>query len=186
MRITPAMPDAPKPSPFLRRHYDLPLPVFKEGDDVALQLCGDAGPQEAFEALALQYEQAAALCRTMAGVASWCPQLELAVRTNYIGVRGPSDRLDPLVVEGILQVDGDEADLDQAMVEGVLAEHVFDFFETRGPFTVEDVLREIPKVDGDLEGLNPVWVREVLDRWVTEGSLIHAGDRYQVFSKLVN
>jgi hypothetical protein len=178
------MTDASKTPHYLLRDYDLTLPVFKQGSDLAGHLHGREGqeehsPRDAFEAMARQYDEAAAQCRRMAGVAAEIPELRVNADAHHIGVNGPAQRLDALVVEGLLSVSPDE-EFDETWTETALTEQLFELKDGKGPFSVEDAVREIAAVEADLAGLNPVWVREVFERSVTEGSLVRSGDLYEV------
>src|SRR5262245_66688115 len=94
--------------------YELHLPVFKQGDDLAHQIesLGD-DLRAAFEAQATNYDEAARLCRRMAGVAAEVPELEIEASTHMIEVGGPEGQLQKLVDEGVLVVnDYEDADGD--------------------------------------------------------------------------
>lgn len=85
--------------------YELQLPVFKQGDD--LHNCMSQNPGDlraAFELQAARYDEAARMCRRMAGVASEVPCLEVDADTHMIAVNGPAEQLESLAREGLLAV----------------------------------------------------------------------------------
>jgi len=82
-----------KTRPFRTAYYDCHLPVFKQGDDLAHHLETEESPADAFEALAVQYEAAAAHCRRMVGLAREVPEIEAP----------PSPVMEKLVEDGVLQ-----------------------------------------------------------------------------------
>lgn len=98
------------------KSYELHLPVFKQGSDLGHAIQQNPGDlRAAFEEQASRYDAAAQICRRMAGVAAETPDLEIQADTHYIGVSGPSDRLDSLVREDFLSVTdyGDEEDWEE-------------------------------------------------------------------------
>lgn len=103
--------------------YRLSLPVFKQGDDLGHQIHTQPTLKEAFLAQAECYEEAAEICKRMAGVAAEVPDLEVQADTHFIGIEGPEDRLDALAREGILDVeefdeDGDPVEREEDAPEG--------------------------------------------------------------------
>lgn len=155
-----------KASPFKTAYYDFLLPVFKQGDDLAYHLSETEGAvADAFEALAAQYEGAAAKCRRMAGVAREVPELKVTADTHNIFVQGPVERLSPLVEQELLSpsvcAEGSEGAFACAFMEHVLHE-----FDEKGSFTVHEVLDRLPEVDEDFTGVSPVWAQEILEEMV--------------------
>lgn len=171
--------EAPKKTrPFRTAYYDCHLPVFKQGDDLAHHLETEGSPADAFEALAVQYEAAAAHCRRMVGLAREVPEIEVDACTHHIGIRGPAERLGPLVEEGLLALDLYEDDVEatrEAFADLVLGE-----FDEAGTFGPAEASGRVAGIDPDLHGLDPAWVTETLEEMVTEGSLERVGDGYRV------
>lgn len=96
------------------KYYDLELPVFKKGDDLSHSIEEAEGNiQKGFLAQASFYEQAASICRRLAGVAAEIPGLAVTADTHMIEVYGPADRLSSLVEEGILYEHEDYDDEDE-------------------------------------------------------------------------
>jgi hypothetical protein len=93
--------------------YELSLPVFKKGDDMAHQLEKHFSVEAALNGQAGFYEDAAKVCRRLAAVAKEHP-LEVQADTHTIVVAGaPEYVLDSLVTEDVLVVvDYDEPDED--------------------------------------------------------------------------
>jgi len=84
--------------------YELHLPVYKQGDDLAAHLRDfPHEPAKAFVGLAERYEAAAAACRRVAGVIAEAP-LGIAVQadTHMICVEGPRGALAGLVADKVL------------------------------------------------------------------------------------
>jgi hypothetical protein len=110
------------------KSYELNLPVFKQGDDLHHCITQNPGDlRAAFEQQACNYNEAARLCRRMAGVAAEVPDLEVYADTHHIGVDGPVGRLESLVNEEILTVvehddefdeEGEEAGDEEGEEEG--------------------------------------------------------------------
>jgi hypothetical protein len=152
------------------RNYDLSLPVFKQGSDLASHLEDNVDAKSALEGLAAQYEDAAARCRRLAAVAAECPELRVAGDTHYIGVYGPRERLDPLVEDKLLSVsDADEMASDFQF-------QLWIALEGEGPFSVEDVLKKLP----DYTAFGATWVQEQLDALVEEERLSRTGGKYEI------
>lgn len=87
------------------KSYELALPVYKQGDDLYRSIEDNPGNlAAAFEQQAEDYEEAARLCRRMAGVAVEVPELAIDAGNNRIGIHGPEERLESLVQEGVLSV----------------------------------------------------------------------------------
>jgi hemoglobin-like flavoprotein len=86
------------------KSYELRLPVFKQGDDLNHQI--GAHPQDLSAALVSQaenYTEAARLCQRLAAVVKKRPELQIDACTHHIGVDGPTDLLEALVEEGVLE-----------------------------------------------------------------------------------
>lgn len=84
--------------------YNFHLPVWKQGDDLAHHLEATKTPAEAFEALAQQYEAAAAECRLMAAVAPEVPEMKVSADTHMIMIETPSSPgIEKLVQDEVLQ-----------------------------------------------------------------------------------
>lgn len=159
------MTDRPKTPHYLIRRYDLHLPVFKQGDDLAAHLREGLDSKAALEALAHRYEVAAERCRGLAAVAGECAEVSVEGDTHVITVVGPFERLDALADEdGPLAVSSGE-ESDRAAVAEILREVMWSKLEDHAEFTVEELVARLPCLDeeGDLNGLNPAWVREELD-----------------------
>jgi hypothetical protein len=94
--------------------YELFLPVFKQGDDLAHHL--EKNPQEPAKALlglAEQYEATASICRRVAAVVAETPpgSVSIMADTHLISIDGPSESFAGLVSDGILTVpEQDEED----------------------------------------------------------------------------
>lgn len=170
-------------------YYELHLPVFKQGDDLAHHLANEETVADAFEALAGQYDAAAALCRRMAGLAREAPGLEVHADTHHIGVHGPVERLDALVVEGVLQreeddpddddLDGVEDEEDEEDPEDVFADGLLDQFAGQDPFTAEDAVARFSADTG--LGLDVEVAQRVIAELVEDGDLRRLDDgRYEV------
>ena len=175
------MPDSPETA-----YYDLPLPVFKQGDDLAHHLASERTVADAFEALAQQYDAAAAACRRMAGVAREVPDLHVHADTHHIGVHGPVDRLDALVAEELLQREefDDDEEIDNVEAEGddpedVFADGLLDQFAGQDPFSAEEAAARFSSDTGlSLDGES---VARILAEMVDDGDLRRLDDgRYEV------
>jgi hypothetical protein len=165
---------------YLNGYYECRLPVHKQGDDLCVFLLEEDTSADAFEALARQYEEAAVVCRRMAAVARETPGLKVDADTHHIGVKGPVERLEAFVAEGLLQRTPVDED-DRAATEASFTEHLIDAFYDEKSFTVQAAARVVAEKDPELAGLNYVWVRETMDGMVEEGSLEKVGeDRYEV------
>jgi hypothetical protein len=162
-------------SPFLTAYYDCNLPVFKQGDDLAHHLAEEETVADAFEALAVQYEEAAAHCRRMVGLVREVPEIDVDACTHHIGIKGPAVRLDPLVEEGLLSRSCD----DEEEVEGIrdgFTELVLDEFNGKGSFLPQDAADRLSELDEDFTGMDPVWVLATLEEMVVEGSLVREAE----------
>jgi hypothetical protein len=85
------------------KSYELHLPVFKPGDDLAQHLQKNPGkPSQAMVGLAEQYEAAASLCRRVAAVAAETPSVVIQGDTHTITVEGPEAALAGLEADAIL------------------------------------------------------------------------------------
>lgn len=87
------------------RTYELNLPVYKRGDDLAHQLeqvKGDVA--KALTNQAAWYDEAAAMCRKLAEVATANPEITIDADTHMICVSGPEDVLTGLVDSELLSV----------------------------------------------------------------------------------
>lgn len=91
----------------MSKSYSLNLPVFKQGDDFGHHL--EQTPKDipaAFLAQAECYEEAARICKQMAGVASELPNLSVDANTHYIGIfSDDTNRLAALAKDGLLTED---------------------------------------------------------------------------------
>ena len=88
------------------KFYVLSLPVWKQGDDLARHLRDEDTVDEAFEAMARRYQDAALYCRRVAAVAREVPGIKVEADTHMIGVYSPaSPGMETLEKEGILQED---------------------------------------------------------------------------------
>jgi hypothetical protein len=83
----------------MKKSYELILPYFKRGDDLAFHLEKNPTVAKAFAAHAEQLAVASEICRCMAALAQEAP-LEVHADTHYIGIEGPDDVLFPLTKEG--------------------------------------------------------------------------------------
>jgi hypothetical protein len=86
------------------KSYELHLPVFKQGDDLAFHLKGKTKPADAFLRLAKQYEGAAEICRRVAGRLKEIPKVTVDAGTHMILIDGPEEALVGLVKDKILAV----------------------------------------------------------------------------------
>lgn len=83
--------------------FELNLPVFKQGDDMAHCLSQARTVKKAFEMQAENYEEAARICRKMAGIASEERKLKVDADTHIISLFGPTERLLALEKEGVVR-----------------------------------------------------------------------------------
>lgn len=163
---------------YLKMTYEVRLPCFKQGDDLAHALGQHPGDLPGgFEAQAQAYDECARLCRRLAGLASEV-SLEVQADTHMIMVSGPHERLQPLMDEGVLT--RSPMDEDWADTEAAFTEQLLDAMDGKGVFTIEQAMEATAELDPELAGLNPAWVREVLNGMVTEGSLLSGNDEYRV------
>ena len=82
--------------------YELWLPVYKQGDDLAEQLQKHQGDcRAALVAQAECYEKAAVTCRELAAVD--LSDITFSAQTHSITWEGPEERLKQLVKRGLLQ-----------------------------------------------------------------------------------
>ena len=82
--------------------FELSLGVYKVGDDLAGHLeQANNDPKEGFMRMAKQYEEAAMICKRMAGIASES-NLKVAADCHFVSITGTDARLDALANEGIL------------------------------------------------------------------------------------
>lgn len=84
------------------KSYEFNLPVFKQGDDLAYNIEQTPNLAEAFTAAAKQYEEAATMCKRMAGIAAETKQMEVDADTHMITIIVPEKdvpRFDALVKE---------------------------------------------------------------------------------------
>lgn len=166
--------------PYLNMIYDARLPCFKQGDDLAHSLRQHPDDVSAgFEAQARAYDECARLCRRLAGLAAEVPELEIQADTHMISVSGPHERLQALVTEGVLQPSPMDEE-DREATEAAFTEQLLDAMDEKGFFMLDQAMTAVAGIDPELEGLNPAWVREVLDGMVTEGSLLSRNDEYRV------
>jgi hypothetical protein len=88
------------------KQYDLHLPVFKQGDDLAHHLERNKdNPIHAFRDLAAQYECAAKICKDVAKVLATIKSIsdvEVQADTHFIGVSAPEKYVRSLVEQEIL------------------------------------------------------------------------------------
>lgn len=86
------------------KFYELHFPVWKQGDDLARHMDDEETLADAFEALAKQYESAAAEARRMAVAARLVPQMKVRADTHYIEVEAPPHPvMEQLVTDGVLE-----------------------------------------------------------------------------------
>jgi hypothetical protein len=181
--------------------YDLHLPVYKQGDDLSEHLeqqekldgGGHDGDHvaDAFEELAQRYEEAAAICRRIVGVAREVPGLEVDADCHYIAITGPWDRLDSLVNAGLLSHDSCEDEEREGLeeeLEGAITELLGGSGEAGGSPRTEVVAGREDALTGLLgarnrhwEGVNPAWVLEVFRAMVTSGQVeVTPGGTYRL------
>ena len=88
------------------KHYQLWLPVFKQGDDLRSHLNQNNVP-EAFLGLAEQYEEAAAICRKVAGCLAEANPKDIDVQadTHHIGITAPEKLMSSLVADETVRED---------------------------------------------------------------------------------
>jgi len=164
-------------------YYECPLPVFKQGDDLAHHLEREEATADAFEAMAAQYDAAAAVCRRMVGLAREIPDLEVHADTHHIGINGPVERLDPLVEEGLLSRhelgDEDEDDGAELTPEEAFEEGVLERFAGEPPFRLEEAVEALADEMGISVPVDEAGV--LVSGLVEEGELrILADGRYEV------
>jgi hypothetical protein len=97
----------------MSKHYELRLPVFKQGDDLAHCIDTTKTLADALVAQAANYEIAAAMCRRLASVAAEDGVSSIFADTHVIYVEGVEERLRSLVLENVLTVDEDAEDEDE-------------------------------------------------------------------------
>jgi len=97
--------------------YELSLPVFKQGDDLDHYLGKNPDdPAKAFLGLAEQYEDAAKICRRVAGVAMEAPKGSVTVNadSHLILVEGPPEAFAGLVTDKTLRIPGWLSEMEEA------------------------------------------------------------------------
>ena len=90
-----------------QKHYELYLPVFKQGDDFDYHKRNADNVAEAFKRLAKQYEEAAQICNRVAGVIAECKDKHLIVDgcTHSISIQTSDEyNFEGLVADDILSV----------------------------------------------------------------------------------
>lgn len=103
--------------------YQLPLPVFKQGDDLRSHMETHVDDARVFLAMANQYEEAARICRRMAGVIKESgreKEIEIDGDAHMISISGPPEVFAGLVSDKVLfEVDYDDymgADADESIL----------------------------------------------------------------------
>ena len=96
------------------KSYNLFLPVWKQGDDLHGHLSAtDTTPADAFLGLAGQYEEAARICRRVAGVlAETKEEVTVFADTHMISLEGNPASFAGLVSDGLLEEETWEDDED--------------------------------------------------------------------------
>lgn len=87
--------------------FTLLLPVYKQGSDLNQHLEETPDDAKAFLALAARYEEAARLCRRVAGAIkeSGCEMdIDVEGDTHFIGISGPAEVFAGLVSDKVLEV----------------------------------------------------------------------------------
>lgn len=94
------------------KQYELDLPVFKRGDDLAHSIDVTTNFAEAFKHQSELYAEASRICKRMAGIALEHPDLDVYADTHLISLTGPTAVLEALEKDGVvLSMDwGDEED----------------------------------------------------------------------------
>ena len=87
--------------------YELHLPYFRTGDDLAYHMRESPTIPEALARHAEQLESAAAILRRLASVAVDTPSMTILADCHYIGVMGPEKELAGLVADEILTIPED-------------------------------------------------------------------------------
>lgn len=91
------------------RYYNLFLPVYKQGDDLASCLDDNKGdPVKGFLDLAEQYNSAAQICREVADVLALSKTTHVQADTHFIGLELDPIIAEPLVEKGLLREDEEE------------------------------------------------------------------------------
>lgn len=93
------------------RYYNLFLPVYKQGDDLASCLDDNKGdPVKGFLDLAEQYDSAAQICREVADVLALSKTTHVQADTHFIGLELDPTIAEPLVEKGLLREEEEEYD----------------------------------------------------------------------------
>jgi hypothetical protein len=94
---------------YSKNYYDLFLPVFKQGDDLAQHLSeSPEDPAKAFLGLAERYQDAAQICKRVASVVKEAPagSIEVQADTHMIKLYGSEEYFGGLVQDKIIGIEG--------------------------------------------------------------------------------
>lgn len=109
----------PKP----HRYYEVHLPVFKQGDDLANCLGRNENvSHKALRDLAASYESAASQCRLLADACEAHSLLQVEGCTHHIGIHGSESILEELVNLHLVQADDYDCEGCDKCIEAELAE----------------------------------------------------------------
>lgn len=98
----------------MEKSYDLHLPVFKQGDDLADSIDATETLHEAFIIQAKKYSDAANICWKLSEILKNNTNVEIDAQTHHIGIHGPEEIFKDLLKSDILyESHNEEDDIDE-------------------------------------------------------------------------
>jgi len=170
---------------------DLHLRVRRPGEDLAQHLGYPPDMRAAFENLAKHYEEGARKCRRLAGLAAEVDDLSVIAEFDRISVRGPVERIEALVREGILEREPFAEERERETYRQELSVTLLALLASseaplrgpewvgvvRGPTTQKGLMGRL-EAAGWWKRINPEFVRETLDWMVRKGEILLEGAVY--------